>query len=149
MPRSGPGPTTARPWTRISPASPGMKPPRTWSKVLLPHPLGPTTVTNSPSATDRRARSSTSSVRPSRAYIFRSPTTSSAGVAILGCFAAVRRPGQQALEGRSRPLGRPTLALESAVAEPARERAGELALLADLARQPDDRLDPPLTARDV
>src|SRR5439155_4461565 len=41
MPRSGPGPTTARPWTRISPVFAGMKPPRMWSKVLLPQPLGP------------------------------------------------------------------------------------------------------------
>src|SRR5437773_2215062 len=50
MPRSGPGPAISRPWTRIWPASAGMKPPRMWSSVLLPQPLGPTTVTNSPSA---------------------------------------------------------------------------------------------------
>src|SRR5207253_10942301 len=66
--------------------------------VLLPHPLGPTTVTNSPSATDRRARSSTSSVRPSRAYVLRSPTTSSAGVLISGGLGGARRPGQQRSE---------------------------------------------------
>src|SRR5207253_5782019 len=149
MPRSGPGPTTARPCTRISRASPRMKPPRTCSKVLLPHPLGPTTVTNSPSATDRRARSSTSSVRPSRAYVLRSPTTSSAGVLISGGLGGARRPGQQPLERGARQFGRPALAADAPVPEPARERAGELALFADLARQADDRLDSRPPARDV
>src|SRR5437773_1052955 len=125
-----------------------MNPPRTWSRVLLPHPLGPTTVTNSPSATARRARSSTSRVRPSRAYAFRSPTTSSAGALISGRLAP-RGPGEQTLEGCPRPLGRPAFAPDTTVAEPAGQLAGELALLADLARQPDDRLHPPLAAHDV
>src|SRR6267142_6471686 len=125
-----------------------MKPPRTWSKVLLPHPLGPTTVTNSPSATARRARSSTSRVRPSRAYAFRSPTTSSAG-ALISHGLAARRPGQQALEGRSRLLGRAAFAPDTTVAKPARERAGELALFADLTREPHDRVHPAPPARDV
>src|SRR6266850_789314 len=125
-----------------------MKPPRTWSKVLLPHPLGPTTVTNSPSATARRARSSTSRVRPSRAYAFRSPTTSSAG-ALISHGLAARRPGQQALEGRSRLLGRAAFAPDTTVAKPARERAGELALFADLTREPHDRVHPAPPAVDM
>src|SRR5262245_32238735 len=125
-----------------------MKPPRTWSKVLLPHPLGPTTVTNSPSAIARRSRWSTSSVRPSRTYAFLSPTTSSAGVRISRHL-VVRRPGQQALEGGPRPLGRSALTPDATVAEPTGERAGELTFLADLAREPPDRFDTAPTAGDV
>src|SRR5947207_3447562 len=79
MPRSGPGPAISRPCTRIWPASAGMKPPRMWSSVLFPQPLGPTTVTNSPSATDMLPTSSTSMVRPSLANALRSATTSRAG----------------------------------------------------------------------
>src|SRR6185436_16426726 len=141
MPRSGPGPTTSRPWTRISPASPGMKPPRTWSSVLLPHPLGPTTVTNSPSATVRRGMSSTSRVWPSRAYALRSPTTSRAGAPTSGPRLVARRPGQEPLEPGLRPLRRPALTPYTAISEPARQHAAQLALFADLPREPHDRLD--------
>src|SRR5262249_5232158 len=126
-----------------------MKPPRTWSRVLLPQPLGPTTVTNSPSPTDRRARSSTGRVRPSRAYAFRRPATSRAGALISRRLVGAWRPGQQALERGPRVLGRAAFAAHAAVAQPARERAGELALFADLAREPDDRVDAPPAAGDI
>src|SRR6267142_701947 len=60
-----------------------------------------------------------------------------------------RWPGQQPLEGRARSLGRPAVAADSTVAEPARKGTGELALFADLARQAHDRLDPLPSPRDV
>src|SRR5262252_1259903 len=126
-----------------------MKPPRTWSRVLLPQPLGPTTVTNSPSPTDSRGRSSTCTVRPSRVYVFRRPATSRAGALISRRLVGTERPGQQALERGPRVLGRAALAADAAVAQPARERAGELALLADLAREPDDRVHSSPAAGDI
>src|SRR5262249_59521054 len=106
-----------------------MKPPRTWSRVLLPQPLGPTTVTNSPSATDRRARSSTGRVRPSRAYAFRRPATSRAGALISRRLVGAGRPGQQALQRGPRVLGRVAFAADAAGGPPAPQRAGGLPLL--------------------
>src|SRR5215470_11793499 len=126
-----------------------MKPPRTWSRVLLPQPLGPTTVTNSPSPTDSRARSSTCRVRPSRAYVFWRPATSRAGALISRGLTGAGRPRQQSLERGPRVLGRAALAADAAVAQPAREGAGELSLLADLAREPDDRVHAPPAAGDI
>src|SRR5262245_23824522 len=123
-----------------------MKPPRTWSSVLLPHPLGPTTVTNSPSATTRCAISSTSRVWPSRAYALRSPTTSRAGAPTSGPRLVSRRPGQEPLEPGLRPLRRPALAPYPEISQPARQHAAQLALFADLPREPHDRLDPLLAA---
>src|SRR5262245_38651843 len=128
------------------PASPGMKPPRTWSSVLLPHPLGPTTVTNSPSATARWARSRTSRLWPSRAYALRSPTTSRAGAPPSRPRFVPRRPGQEPLEPGLRPPRHLALTPESAVSEPARQHAAQLALFADLPREANDRLDPLLAA---
>src|SRR5262245_862568 len=126
-----------------------MKPPRTWSSVLLPHPLGPTTVTNSPSATARCARWSTSRVWPSRAYDLRSPTTSRAGAPTSGPRLVPRRPGQEPLEPGLCPLRRPALALDPAISEPARQYAAQLALFADLPREAHDRLDALLAALGV
>jgi hypothetical protein len=47
------------------PLSAGMKPPMMWSKVLLPQPLGPMMVMNSPSRAAKRSTSSTGISRPS------------------------------------------------------------------------------------
>ena len=47
MPRSGPGPVTGCPRNQMLPAVGRRKPPTRYSSVLLPHPLGPTIVTNS------------------------------------------------------------------------------------------------------
>src|SRR5262249_27152365 len=55
----------------------------------------------------------------------------------------------QALERGPRVLGRAAFAADAAVAQPARERAGELPFLADLAREPHDPVDSPLAAGDI
>ena len=58
MPRSGPGPLTSSPYTRmLPPPSDLMKPPMMCRKVLLPQPLGPMTVMSSPSRTLNRSTS--------------------------------------------------------------------------------------------
>src|SRR5262249_41223013 len=133
----------------MSPASPGMNPPRTCSSVLLPHPLGPTTVTNSPSATARWARSSTARPWRSRAYALRSPTTSRAGAPTSGPRLVPRRPGQEPLEPGLRLLRRLALTPHPAISEPARQHAAQLALFADLPREAHDRLDTLLAALGV
>ena len=50
-PRSGPGPLTALPSSRISPPETGRKPAIMFRIVVLPQPDGPTTATNSPLST--------------------------------------------------------------------------------------------------
>ena len=64
MPRSGPGPLTSSPYTRTLPPSALMKPPTICRNVLLPQPLGPITVMNSPSRTMNCSTLRTSSVWP-------------------------------------------------------------------------------------
>src|SRR5262245_57846550 len=130
IPRSGPGPITSRPWTRIRPASALMNPPRMCSRVLFPQPLGPTIVTNSPSRTSSRARSSTGSTRPSLAKPFCSPTASRATAAISD------RGGQEALEPFLDPPRVAALALEPPITQPAGQPPRPLAGLADLAGKP-------------
>src|SRR5262245_59408804 len=57
-PRSGPGPVTSRPSSSTVPRVFGRSPARMFRRVVLPHPLGPTTVKNSPSSTSRSTPSS-------------------------------------------------------------------------------------------
>src|ERR1700710_159641 len=47
-PRSGPGPETGAPKIATLPAFASMKPPTMFNNVVLPQPLGPSTVKNSP-----------------------------------------------------------------------------------------------------
>ena len=66
MPTSRLGPSIGESLSQASPAVRGVRPPSTLSKVLLPQPLGPTTVRNSPAATDRSIEASASTLCPSR-----------------------------------------------------------------------------------
>src|SRR5690606_33232627 len=50
-PRSGPGPVTGRPASRIVPEDGGCRPATSDSRVDLPDPLAPTTHTNAPGST--------------------------------------------------------------------------------------------------
>src|SRR5262245_9125321 len=133
MPRSGPGPRTARPDTRISPASARTKPPMMWSKVLLPQPLGPTMVTNSPSCTTSRSTSSTATRCPFFSYPLPRPITSR-----TGAFISAHSYGivEQAFEVRIHAIDVAALAAKPTVAQPAAEEAGPLTVLADRAREP-------------
>src|SRR5947207_4306225 len=64
------------------PASAWMKPPRMWRKVLLPQPLGPMTVMNSPSRALNSPRSRIGSGWPFFEYDLRMPEACSAIVLI-------------------------------------------------------------------
>src|SRR5712691_1273670 len=64
------------------PASAWMKPPRMWRKVLLPQPLGPITVMNSPSRALNSPRSRIGSERLFFEYDLRIPEACSAMVLI-------------------------------------------------------------------
>ena len=52
-PRLSGGPVTRSPWISTSPAVTGSRPETHFRSVLLPQPLGPTTLTNSPERTSR------------------------------------------------------------------------------------------------
>src|SRR5882672_1971888 len=56
--------------SRLPPGSGGRSPATMLNSVLLPHPLGPTMVTNSPSATSRKTGCSTGTRRPSTSNVF-------------------------------------------------------------------------------
>src|SRR5215813_3712124 len=64
MPRSGPGPRTARPSTRTAPEVGATKPAMMWRSVLFPQPLGPTMLTNWLSPTARSMSWIASTVSP-------------------------------------------------------------------------------------
>src|ERR1700730_501470 len=57
------------------PSSGGSSPPRTWSRVLLPQPLGPMKATNSPRATSSDTPASTSRGSRLMRYALRTPST--------------------------------------------------------------------------
>ena len=67
MPTSGSGPRTGVPFTLTSPPDGAMRPATIFSRVLLPHPLGPTTETNSSRRTWSEIRSSAVTRSPARA----------------------------------------------------------------------------------
>src|ERR1700742_5276486 len=79
-PRSMPGPVTTAPETRTSPDEGCSRPARIFITVLLPHPDGPITDTNSCGATSKStsARAAVSDTwRPTvRLYVFERPLTS-------------------------------------------------------------------------
>src|SRR5262245_60189921 len=94
MARSGPGPSTARPSSRIAPDVTARRPSTALRKVDLPQPDGPTMATSSPSNTSKSMSHRTCSDRPVRSFKRSSetPRTSSfaRGVASIACL-SVRR----------------------------------------------------------
>src|SRR5262245_38466488 len=68
MARSGPGPSTARPSSRIAPDVTGRRPSTALRKVDLPQPEGPTMATSSPSNTAKSTSHRTCSDRPVRSF---------------------------------------------------------------------------------
>src|SRR5262245_5032543 len=94
MARSGPGPSTARPSSRIAPDVTGRRPSTALRKVDLPQPDGPTMATSSPSNTAKSMSRRTGNDRPVRSFRKSSetPRTSSfaRGVAAIA-YPSVRR----------------------------------------------------------